>query len=139
MLLITALAASLLGLQYFRLSLKVIGLRYKLKVSIGDGGHEQLERAIRSQANLAEYTPIALIMLACLELNGAPMWLTAPIAIAFVTGRILHPLGMSTGVGTSTATTSIKPRVLGMHLTLWSIVLLAVSNILLIVWQLFSV
>ncbi len=138
MLLITALAAALLGLQYFRLSLKVIGFRHKLKVSIGAGGHDQLERAIRSQANLTEYAPIALIMLACLELNGAPLWLVAPIAIAFVAGRILHPLGMSAGAGTGAATTSIKPRVLGMHLTLWSIVLLAVSNILLIVWQLFS-
>lgn len=130
MLIVTGLAAALLGIQYFRLSLKVIGYRHQFKVSVGDGGQELLTRAIRSQANLTEYSPIALILLACFEWNGAPWWLSLPLATAFVTGRFLHPLGMAT------AKTSTKLRVAGMHLTLWTILGLAIGNILLLGWRL---
>ncbi len=123
-LLATAIAAALLGLWHVRLSLGVIKLRRQLKVSIGDGGHEALERAIRAQANNSEYVPIALIMLACLELNGAPIWLTGILAAALVIGRILHAQGIRT------AAASFKPRVLGMQLTLFPILFLGVANLL---------
>lgn len=132
MLIATTLAASVLGILYFRLSLKVIGYRREFKVSIGDGDQELLSRAIRSQANLAEYSPIALILLACFEFNGAPWWLSLPIAAAFVAGRILHPMGMTT------AKSSVKPRVLGMKLTLFTILVLTIVNIIQLVWRLIA-
>jgi len=130
MLPITAIAASLLGFLYFKLSWNVIGFRRKYKVSVGDGGEENLLRAIRIQANLVEYAPIALILLACLELNNAPWYLVALFAIVFVAGRILHPMGMKE------ATSPFKPRVRGMQLTLVSIVAMSVANILMVVWRL---
>lgn len=124
MLLVTAITASILGLLYVKLSLNVIGYRRKHGVSIGDGGEEKLLRAIRTHANLAEYAPLALILLACLELNHAPWWITSLLATAFVIGRLLHPMGMKT------AKASLQPRVRGMQLTLLALLALGVANLI---------
>jgi len=132
MLIVTAIAASVLGLLYVRLSLNVIGFRRKHGVSVGDGGHEDLLRAIRSQANLAEYAPIALILLACLELNQAPMWLTSVLAAAFVAGRLLHPLGMSN------ADHPLQPRLRGMQLTLIGMLAIVIANLGVVAMRIFS-
>lgn len=132
MLMITAIAAALLGFLYVRLSLNVIGFRRRHGVSVGDGGHEDLLRAIRAQANLAEYAPIALVLIACLELNGAPWWLTAVLAAAFVLGRFLHPLGMKD------ADSPLKPRVRGMQLTLIGLLVLAATNLGVVAWRFFA-
>ena len=58
MLLITSVIAAALTLIFIKLSFNVIALRRKNKVSLGSGGHEDLERAIRAQANFSEYVPI---------------------------------------------------------------------------------
>jgi uncharacterized membrane protein YecN with MAPEG domain len=75
MLLITSVIASILTIIFVRLSFGVIKLRRKNQVRIGTGGVEELERAIRAQANFAEYVPIGLILISCLEANAAPWWL----------------------------------------------------------------
>ena len=77
MLLVTSIIASLLTVIFIKLSFAVIGLRRKNKVGLGSGGHDDLERAIRAQGNFAEYVPFGIILIACLELNGAPRWLAA--------------------------------------------------------------
>jgi len=132
MLVITAIAASILGLLYVKLSLNVIGYRRKHGVSVGDGGNENLLRAIRAQANLAEYAPIALILITCLEINHTPWWVTAVLATIFVLGRLLHPMGMKD------AGSSLKPRVRGMQLTLLSMTGLALTNLVIAGLRLFA-
>lgn len=132
MLVVTAIAASVLGLLYVRLSLVVIGFRRKHDVSVGDGGHDDLLRAIRAQANLAEYAPIALILIACLELNQTPTWITAVLAAAFVVGRILHPIGMKT------TKSSLQPRRRGMQLTLISLLALSIANLVVVGLAIFN-
>lgn len=72
MLLITSIIASVLAIIFIKPSFTVIGLRRKNKIGLGSGGHEDLERAIRAQGNFAEYAPFGIILIACLELNGAP-------------------------------------------------------------------
>lgn len=126
MLIVTAIAASVLGLLYVRLSLNVIGLRRQHGVSVGDGGHEDLLRAIRSQANLAEYAPIALLLVACLELNQTPTWITSILAASFVVGRLLHPIGMKR------TDSPRQPRIRGMQLTLLSLLALGVANLVVV-------
>ncbi|MFV1977190.1 MAG: MAPEG family protein [Candidatus Scalindua sp.] len=123
MIIVTAIAASVLGLLYVKLSLNVIGYRRKHGVSVGDGGNEDLLRVIRAHANLAEYAPIALILIASLEINHTPWWVTTVLATAFVLGRLLHPSGMKE------AGSALKPRVRGMQLTLLSMIGLAVANL----------
>ena len=126
MLIVTAIAASILSFLYVKLSLNVIGYRRKHDVSVGDGGHEDLFRAIRAQGNLAEYAPIALILLACLEINHAPLWMTTILAAAFVVGRLLHPAGMKS------AESPWQPRVWGIQLTLLSLIAMGVANLVVV-------
>ena len=123
MLVVTPLLAAALALQQIRLAIGVIGQRRGKRVSLGDGDDEALRRASRAFGNLVEYAPIMLVLLACLELNAAPWWLAAALAVPFLVGRILHPLGL---IGTAGASTG---RVLGMHLTLWPILAAGIANV----------
>jgi uncharacterized membrane protein YecN with MAPEG domain len=90
MLLMTSIIAAILTIIFVKLSFAVIGLRRKNKVGLGSGGYDDLERAIRAQGNFAEYVPIGLILIACLELNGAPWWLVILPGIALIIGRLIH-------------------------------------------------
>ena len=123
MLVVTPLLAAALAVQQLRLAFGVIGLRRGKRISLGDGDDEALARASRAFGNLTEYAPIMLVLLACLELNAAPGWLVASLAIPFLAGRILHPMGL---IGTAGAS---RGRVLGMHLTIWPIAVAALANV----------
>jgi len=127
MLFITAISASVLALLYIQLAFKVIGYRRRFKVSIGDGGEDLLKNSIRAHGNLAEYAPIGLLLIACLELNGSPWWLTLVLATLFCLGRLIHPVGMIN------PTPGLALRVRGMQLTLLSLIALALSNIAMVI------
>ncbi|MFV1983257.1 MAG: MAPEG family protein [Thiohalomonadales bacterium] len=105
-----------------QLSLKVIKLRQFHKVSVGYGGNEELQRAISAQLNAVEYLPIGLILLMSLELNMASILLIHAAGIVFITGRILHARGMLTD--------SMKLRVLGMQITFFMLITLAILNLI---------
>jgi uncharacterized membrane protein YecN with MAPEG domain len=90
----TALWAALLAPVCLWLSLRVIGLRRRLRVAIGTGGQPALERAVRAQANFAEYVPFALVLLALAEAGGAPGWVIHPLGAALLAGRIAHGWGI---------------------------------------------
>ena len=123
MLLITSIIASALTIIFIKLSFAVIGLRRKNKVGLGSGGHEDLERAIRAQGNFAEYVPFGIILIACLELNGAPWWLVAITGIALIIGRLIHAKGINT------PPPDFSKRVLGMKLTFSTLIALVVLNL----------
>lgn len=123
MLLVTAIIASVLTIVFVRLSLAVIGLRRKNKIGLGSGGHDDLERAIRAQGNFAEYVPFGILLLACLELNGAPWWLVAIPGIALIAGRLIHAKGINT------PPPDFSQRVLGMKLTFGTLITLAILNL----------
>ena len=130
MLYITALTAAILSVLCVMLALRVVGIRRREKISIGDGGNDELFRAIRAQGNLLEYAPLTLILLACAEVNGVNRIILAILALAFVAGRILHPAGIKDANGPFSA------RVLGMQLTLLSMLALCVVNVLWVGWLL---
>jgi len=130
MLYITALTAAALSLLCVMLALKVIGIRRRDKISVGDGGSDELLRAMRAQANLLEYAPLTLILMACAEINGVHWIILALLAIAFIAGRVLHPAGIKE------ASAPGKARVLGMILTLNVMLALCVINIVWVVWLL---
>ena len=123
MLLITSIIAAILTLIFIKLSLAVIGLRRKNKVGLGSGGHEDLERAIRTQGNFAEYVPLGVILIACLELNGAPWWLVVIPGVSLIIGRLIHAKGMNT------PPPDFSKRVLGMKFTFFTLITLAVLNL----------
>ena len=128
MLLITAFFSSILALIFYKLSINVIRLRRKYKVSLGSPKkHKDLEQAIRAHGNLSEFLPIGLILLACLEVNHLPKIVVFMCGLFFLIGRYLH------------ATSFLKEeinssnRVLGMKITHWSIILMAILNIITVI------
>ncbi|MBU3604537.1 MAPEG family protein [Polynucleobacter sp. AP-Kaivos-20-H2] len=123
MLLVTSIIAAVLAIIFIKLSFAVIGLRRKNKVGLGSGGHEDLERAIRTQGNFAEYVPIGIILIACLELNGAPWWLVAIPGVSLIIGRLIHAKGMNT------PPPDFSKRVLGMKFTFFTLIALAALNL----------
>ncbi len=129
MLIVTSIIAAVLTIIFVRLSFVVIGLRRKNKVGLGSGGHEDLERAIRAQGNFAEYVPFGIILIACLELNGAPWWLVAIPGIALIAGRLIHAKGIQV------PPPDFSKRVLGMKLTFVTLITLAVLNVM---WTLYA-
>lgn len=123
---ITSIYASLAALLIVRLALSVIKLRRKNRVSVGDGGVEALQLAIRAHANAVEYIPVTLMLLLTLELNGAPKILIHILGVTLIVGRILHAMGLPAK--------DFKKRVLGMQITIYLLMGLAVLNIFFLVF-----
>jgi uncharacterized membrane protein YecN with MAPEG domain len=92
-----ALAALLL----LFLSVRVSMLRRRYNVGIGDGGHEDLLRAIRVQANFVEYVPIALLLILAADLVGHEKIFVHILGIALLIARVFHAWGVSLHSGPS--------------------------------------
>ena len=120
---ITALYAGFTGLLLLALSYQVVRNRIRARVSLGAGEDKGLLRAMRVQANLAEYAPIVLILMLLLELQGASAWLLHGSGAAFVIARVAHALGMSTTGGVS------RGRRLGIATTWLVLLLLSIAAI----------
>lgn len=87
--------AGLLSFLFVYLCYRTINLRLRLKVAVGDGGNEELLRAMRVQANFAEYAPLAIILLMIMSLTDAPHLLLHLLGCLLVAGRFLHAYGVS--------------------------------------------
>lgn len=117
---ITTFYAAPLALLIVWLSLRVIGLRRSRRVALGDGDDPDLRAAIRAQGNATEYVPLALILLLLLEIGGGHLLLVHAAGVALVAGRAVHARGL--------LTCSLRLRVLGMQLTLFTLIGLAVAG-----------
>ena len=94
---ITLMYGSALGLIYLVVSYRVSRARMQEKVSLGDGGNEKVLLAYRVQANMGEYVPLTLILVAGLEASPAPALIVHILGGALVAGRVLHAVGLSQG------------------------------------------
>jgi uncharacterized membrane protein YecN with MAPEG domain len=92
---ITLTAAGAAGLINIWLAVRVGRVRTAQKISMGDGGNENMIAAMRAHANFVEYTPFVLVLIGAIELAwGSPLWLWI-VSTVFLIGRIFHSLGMS--------------------------------------------
>lgn len=123
MLNITPLYAGTVALLFLVLSFRVVLGRYGHKISIGDGGDEDMVKRMRVQANCAEYAPLALILLAMAEIQGMQGWLVHVFGLMLLAGRMMHAYGL----GSTPQIVSFRQW--GMYLTIAVIVLTAVLNI----------
>lgn len=123
MLYATSLYAAVLAVLLLHLSMNVTKARRAGNISVGDGGDEHLLRVMRTQANFTEYTPMVLILMGGLELNGFSIWAVHGLGVMFVVGRILHAIGLGTDGGI------MKCRVYGMYLTAVVLALGAALNL----------
>lgn len=129
MLKITAIYAAILTFVYVKLTLNVINLRRQNEVSLGDGGREDLQQAIRSHGNFAEYVPLGLILLGCLEANHIHWTIVLLLGGVFTTGRLFYAKAFLE------ATPNMDLRVKGMKFTLWGLQALAATNVIALIIQ----
>ena len=92
---ITPIYAAIFALILVGLSSYVIKMRYKHRVSLGDGGNKELLKAIRAHGNFIEYVPMSLILLAMLELGGESGAVLHAFGGALLVGRIMHAPGLN--------------------------------------------
>jgi uncharacterized protein len=93
---ITLLFVGILAILQCVLTALVIARRLKAKVSLLDGGDKPLTNRMRAHGNFTETVPIAIIMMAFLEMRGIPsVWLWV-IGISLTLGRVLHAVCLTT-------------------------------------------
>jgi len=91
---ITAIYAGLLGLMSIAVASPAGMMRGRLNISVGDGGNKDLLLAMRRHANFVEWVPLALVLIALLEMNIA---LKLPIHLlggGLVVARAFHALSL---------------------------------------------
>jgi len=103
---ITAITASVLGLLLIPLSVLVGATRARKQIWFLDGSDDVLLRRMRAQGNFVEYVPIALILIALVELGGAQAGFVAGLGGLLVAARVTHaasilrgPQGIGRGIG----------------------------------------
>lgn len=94
MLPITLTIAGAAALMNVWLGLRVSMLRWRHKVSIGDGGNQAVSTRMRAHSNFIEYTPFFLILLAVVELARGPQAGLWAASISFIIARLMHAFGM---------------------------------------------
>jgi hypothetical protein len=121
---ITAGYLAVLALVYAGLAMQVVRLRRSNRAAFGDADNTALRSAIRAHAHFAEYVPITALMVAMLEMSGAPAWRVHLLMAALLLSRLIHPLGMYAGP----ATLSFRVfRTGGMTLTITLLIVCAVA------------
>jgi hypothetical protein len=98
---ITLLYAGLCTLLVMFLALRVVQWRLRHRIGIGDGGNDELHRRVRVHANAVENLPLALILLAGLELNGLPDPIVHGLGASLLVARLAHAWGLGRSSGTS--------------------------------------
>lgn len=91
------------------LSIQVIRLRRLHQIAIGDGGHQDLQLAIRAHANALEYLPLALLLIFMLEQQQLSPWVIHAMGLILLVGRIAH--------ATAIPMRNLRLRVVGMAMT----------------------
>ena len=120
---VTPIYAAVLALLFVALSMRVIGLRFRRRVSLGDGGDAELMQRIRAQANCAEYAPFGVLLLLIAELTGAPVWALHLSGLCLLAGRLAHGVALSGRM-------KFALRKTGMVLTFTSICLSAILGLI---------
>ena len=91
---ITALYAGVLGLMSMGVSFPAGRLRGQTKISVGDGGNQELLLAMRRHANFIETVPLALVLIGLLEMNAAPALAIHGLGIVLIVARLCHAFGL---------------------------------------------
>lgn len=119
---VCTVVASLCALLHVVLTGLVIQRRRQTGIDWQDGGDPALLRRIRAHGNLSETAPIALVLLALLELQAASAWATASLGALLLTGRLVHAWAL-------VAADSRPARIAGMTMTVAAISFAAALNL----------
>ncbi len=92
---ITLLYASLLTILAIFLAIKVGMNRVDTNIMTGEGESSMLLQSVRAHGNLIEYAPLALILLALLEMQNVSDSMLHLCGSLFFLARILHAYGVT--------------------------------------------
>ncbi len=92
---ITLLYTSLIAVLAVFLSFKTGLVRGKTNTMLGEGDSSELLQSIRAFGNLVEYAPLALILLALLEMQNLDEWKLHMLGSLYFLFRISHAYGIS--------------------------------------------
>ena|ERR1700680_2851577 len=87
--------ASILVLIFVFLSVRVIQMRASAKIGLGTGGNPIMERRVWVHGNFSEYVPLALLLLAFMELQSHSRYLIHVLCIILIIARVCHAIGVS--------------------------------------------
>ena len=90
----TALYAGLLAILVQFLGGNVGATRGRLKIPLGDGGNPELIVKNRRHMNAVENVPLALLLIALVELNGMPKLWIHILGASLLVARVVHPFGL---------------------------------------------
>ena len=96
---ITAATAIVLAVLQMLLVLYTARGRGKYRTGLGEGDNPLLIRRIRMHGNLAENTPLFLILLGLTEASGQWAGLVPLFAVAFIVFRLSHLAGLAISSG----------------------------------------
>ena len=116
---IVPIYAAIFGLMFVYLSVRVIKQRRSAKVSLGDGDNPTLRKAIAVHSNFSQYVPLALLLIAFVELSHASATITHGLCACLLVGRVAHAYGLAQPVQT------MKLRQIGVLITFGVIVIAA--------------
>lgn len=123
----TALYTALCLLLMLALAIQVVIWRRRAQVSLGDGDHRELRKAIRAHANAAEHVPLIVLGLALLEANGAQAWSVHAYGSILFVARVLHAAGLTRGKSVNAM------RQLGVLMT-WIVMLVMATQLIVQSW-----
>ncbi len=98
---ITSLFAALLTLLLLVLSIRIIIIRGRERIGLGVGESKPLEVAVRIHGNFIEFVPMAVLLLALMELAGAGAMMLYVCGGVLFLARISHAIGLTKTIGTS--------------------------------------
>ena len=90
---VTLTTACILTLSYLVLTVRVVRGRRRHRVSLGDGGNDELWARVRVHGNFGEYVPLALILMGLLETSNG----NTIIGALLIAVRVLHVFGIQRG------------------------------------------
>lgn len=118
---VTAIYAGVLSLWIVYLAARVGKARRQHRVLLGDGGVEAVLHACRAHGNAVETIPLALLLMALAEANGAPALALHLVGLVLVAGRAIHGAYFFGGARV------LMLRIAGIWMTVLVIVVLALG------------
>ena len=109
------------------LSFNVVKQRRIGRVAFGDGGYKPLIWARAGHSNALENIPIALLLLAMLELNHSSEWFIHALGCAFLMARLIHAKSILRG--------RCKGRAISMQITYAVLSILIIANLIVLPYK----
>lgn len=95
MLATTGLYTAILALIMVFLAYKTSARRLEVKINIGTGNDDIMEKRMRAFGNFTEYVPMLLLLMAVSELQGVASQYLHVFGLVIILSRVLHALGMA--------------------------------------------